>query len=90
MRSGQLLWDHAHHSHESLKHKSFFDTRKRIDIDNLLLTVDSSTNFMAAFRHVLGLYQRAKASKPVTIACLMAYPTNIGLNRMAEISDITH
>jgi len=90
MRNGQLLWDHARHSHESLQHEPFFDTLERVDIDNLLLTVDSNTDFMAAFEHVLGRYQRAKASKPVTNACLMAYATNIGLNRMAEISNITH
>ena len=45
---------------------------------------------MAAFEHVLGRYQRQKATKPVTIACLMAYATNIGLHRMAEISNITY
>ena len=76
MRNGQLLWDHARHSHEPLQHEPFFDTLDRVDIDNLLLTVDNNTDFMAAFEHVLGRYQRAKASKPVTIACLMAYATN--------------
>lgn len=37
----------------------------------------------------MGRYQRDKASKPITIAALMAYATNIGLGRMAEISNLT-
>ena len=90
LRRGQAVWEHGRHTQEPLRHEPFFDTIERTDIDHLLLYVDRRTDFMAAFEHVLGRYQRAKASKPVTIACLMAYATNIGLNRMAEISNLTH
>lgn len=90
LRQGQLVWDHARQTQDLPQQEAFFDTLERTDIDDLLLTVDRQTDFMAAFEHVLGRYQRARASKPVTIACLMAYATNIGLNRMAEISNISH
>jgi len=37
----------------------------------------------------MGRYQRDRARPPITIAALMAYATNIGVGRMAEISNIT-
>ena len=37
----------------------------------------------------MGRYEREKADKPMTIAALMACATNIGLGRMAEISNLT-
>jgi len=90
LRQGKTVWDYGRHTQEPLRHEPFFDAIERTDIDNLLLYVDRRTDFMAAFEHVLGRYQRGKASKPVTIACLMAYATNIGLGRMAEISNLTY
>ncbi|MDA0681538.1 MAG: Tn3 family transposase [Proteobacteria bacterium] len=89
-RQGKAIWDHGRHTQEPLRHDPFFDTIERTDIDNLLLYVDRRTDFMAAFEHVLGRYQRGKAAKPITVACLMAYATNIGLGRMAEISNLTY
>lgn len=88
-RHGQTVWEHSRHTQEPLGHEPFFDAVQRIDIDQLLLFVNQRTDFMAAFEHVLGRYQRARASRPVTIAVLMAYATNIGLGRMAEISNLT-
>ena len=71
------------------RHEPFFDAVERIDIDQLLLFVDRRTDFLAAFEHVMGRYQRERADKPVTIAALIAYATNTGLGRMAEISNLT-
>ena len=89
IQRGQIVWERGRHTQESLHQEPFFDTVQRVDIDQLLLFVDQRTDFMSAFEHVLGRYQRARASKPVTIAALMAYATNIGLGRMAEISNLT-
>jgi hypothetical protein len=83
---GQVVWERGRHTQEPLRHEPFFDAVDRVDVDQLLLFVDRRTDFMDAFEHVLGRYQRHKASKPATIA----YATNIGLNRMAEISNLSH
>jgi TnpA family transposase len=88
-RRGQTVWTRGHDAQESLRHEPFFDAAGQIDIDQLLLFVDKRTDFLAAFEHVMGRYQRERAAKPVTIAALMAYATNIGLGRMAEISNLT-
>jgi TnpA family transposase/CheY-like chemotaxis protein len=89
VRQGQTIWERGRDAQEPLRHELFFDAVERIDIDQLLLFVDRRTDFLAAFEHVMGRYQREKAAKPVTIAALMAYATNIGLGRMAEISNLT-
>ena len=75
---------------EPAEHEPLFDAVERIDIDQLLLHVDRQTDFLAAFEHVMGRYQRTRESKPVTIAALMAFATNMGLGRMAEISNLSH
>ena len=88
-RNGQLIWSRGHSAEPDNDHEPLFDAADRIDIDQLLLYVDQKTEFLAAFEHVMGRYQRDRASPPITIAALMAYATNIGVGRMAEISNLT-
>jgi len=89
VRNGQAVWGRGHSSEPGDNHEPLFDAAERIDIDQLLLYVDRRTDFLSAFEHVMGRYQRDKASPPITIAALMAYATNIGVGRMAEISNLT-
>lgn len=88
LKDGQALWSRQATTLDDA-HEPLFDGVQRIDIDQLLLYVDRKTRFLSAFEHVMGRYQRHKARPPVTIAALMAYATNIGVGRMAEISNIT-
>jgi hypothetical protein len=44
----------------------------------------------SAFEHVLGRYRKSSPSKPAIIASLMAYATNIGLGRMADICNLSY
>ena len=90
LQDGRLDWKRAVRSQEPLPHEPFFDGLERIDIDTLLLAVDRRCDFMAAFEHVLGRYQKTPLSKPALVATLMAYATDIGLGRMAEISNLTY
>jgi len=43
---------------------------------------------MPAFEHVLGRYTKQTVDEDVITACLLAWGTNMGLGRMAAISDI--
>ncbi len=45
---------------------------------------------MEAFEHVLGRYRKSAPSRPAIIASLMAYATNIGLGRMADICNLSY
>ena len=89
VRNGQTIWSRSHSAEPDSDHEPLFDGAERIDIDQLLLYVDRKTEFLSAFEHVMGRYQRDRASPPITIAALMAHATNIGLGRMAEISNLT-
>lgn len=89
VKHGQTVWSRGHDAEAPAEHEPLFDSAERIDIDQLLPHVDRQTDFLAAFEHVMGRYQREKASKPVTIAALMAYAINMGLGRMAEISNLS-
>jgi len=90
VQEGRTVWERATHSEEPLPSEPFFDMVERLDIDTLLLFVDRRTGFMDAFEHVLGRYRKSAPSKPAIIASLMAYATNIGLGRMADICNLSY
>ncbi|MBT4520665.1 MAG: Tn3 family transposase [Halieaceae bacterium] len=89
VRKGRLVWSRSVDGPDPGEHEPLFDAADRIDIDQLLLQVDRRTRFLSAFEHVMGRYQRGRANKPLLVAGLMAYATNMGLGRMAEISNFT-
>jgi hypothetical protein len=91
MRNGQLLWDHARHSRESLQHEPFFDTLERVDIDNLLLTVDSNTDFMSTSSHCEGKAASSdhftQAEVKVPLEQLENYPIGVSSVFCLEIQE---
>ena len=90
VQDGKTVWERAVRSEEPVPGEPFFDMVERLDIDTLLLFVDRRIGFMEAFEHVLGRYRKSTPSKPAIIASLMAYATNIGLGRMADICNLTY
>lgn len=90
VQDGKTVWERAVRSEETVPGEPFFDMVERLDIDTLLLFVDRRTGFMEAFEHVLGRYRKSAPSKPAIIASLMAYATNIGLGRMADICNLSY
>ena len=87
-KDGKLCWSNGNETETIADQERLFDVADRIDIDQLLLQVDRHTHFLKAFEHVTGRYQREKAKTSHTIAALVAFATNMGLGRMAEISNI--
>jgi TnpA family transposase len=90
VQDGKTVWERAVRSEEPVPGEPFFDMVERLDIDTLLLFVDRRIGFMEAFEHVLGRYRKSTPSKPAIIASLMAYATNIGLGRMADICNLSY
>ncbi len=89
-QDGKTVWERAVRSEEPLANEPFFDMVERVDIDTVLLLADRRNGFMESFEHVLGRYRKAAPSKPAIVAGLMAYATNIGLGRMADISNLSY
>ena len=88
-RKGKLVWTRGVEADEPPEHEPLFDAADRIDIDQLLLYVDRRTQFLSGFEHVMGRYQRGRGNKPLLVAGLMAFATNMGLGRMSEISNFS-
>jgi TnpA family transposase len=68
----------------------FFDTLKQVDIGDVMHFVNQQCRFMAAFEHVLGRYTKPERDDHALTAALVAWATNTGLYRMAEISDMEY
>lgn len=90
VQNGKAVWERAVRSETPVSAEPFFNMVERLDIDTLLLFIDRRIGFMEAFEHVLGRYQKSTPSKPAIIASLMAYATNIGLGRMADICNLSY
>lgn len=90
VQDGKAVWERAVRSETPVSAEPFFNMVERLDIDTLLLFIDRRIGFMEAFEHVLGRYRKSNPSKPAIIASLMAYATNIGLGRMADICNLSY
>lgn len=60
----------------------------QVSINDVLDFVNEQTDFMASFTHILDRYVKNEADNQCLAASLVAYGTNIGLGKMAEISDM--
>ena len=87
-RGRQTRWSLPYpRSGESVNHP-FFDALAQVDIASVLHFVHQQCGFMDAFEHVLGRYAKQDADNRLIVACLIAWATNMGMGRMAEVSDI--
>lgn len=66
----------------------FFESLKQVDIHAVFHFVNHQCQFMSEFTHVLHRYAGRKADQRTLTACVLACGTNMGLGRMAQISDI--
>jgi hypothetical protein len=76
-------------SSESVNHP-LFDALKQVDISDVMHFVNQKCQFMEAFEHILGRYIKQERDDHALIAALVAWATNTGLSRMAEISDLEY
>jgi TnpA family transposase len=87
-RGTQVRWTlRFPRSSEPVNHP-FFDDLKQVDIRSVIHFVNQRCPFLSAFEHVLGRYTKQAVDEDVLTACLLAWGTNMGLGRMAAISDI--
>jgi len=73
---------------ESGMNDPFFESLKQVDIHAVFHFVNHRCQFMSEFTHVLHRYARRKVDNRTLTACILAWGTNMGLGRMAQISDI--
>jgi TnpA family transposase len=89
-RGKQVRWNLLYPQGVDLINSPFFDGLKQADIGEILNFTDRNCNFIKAFEHVLGRYQKQPLEKDVIIACLIAWGNNMGMGRMGQVSDINY
>ncbi|NOR22927.1 MAG: Tn3 family transposase [Desulforhopalus sp.] len=65
---------------------TFFPERKYISMQEMLATVDQTTNFLDEFEHWQVKYQRAKPAKKLFLAGIIGFGCDIGHRKLAQIS----
>lgn len=60
---------------------------KIISLLSILSTINEKTNFLNCFKHRLHKYQKIRPKNRLFYASIMAYGCNIGISRMAKISN---
>lgn len=89
-RGAQHRWTLKYPRNTEPVNAPFFDALQQIDIGRVLHCVAQHCPFLDAFDHVLGRYTRQGRDPDLLTACLLAWGTNMGVGRMADVSDITY
>ena len=88
-RGRQVHWTLEYPSAQEPVNHPFFEQLHQVEISSVLHFVHRQCHFLDAFEHLLGRYVKQPVDHRTLIACLLAWGTNTGLNKMGEISDIS-
>jgi TnpA family transposase len=83
-------WTLVYPNEEEPVNSPFFGELPAIGIADLLWFVHQETNFLSAFTHVLDRFVKHDPIWNEILACLIAFGTNMGLWKMAEVSDLSY
>ena len=67
-----------------------FNKYGKIGLVDLFREIDSKTNFLDCFDHILTTHAKSKVDKDLLIASIIGYATNLGLSKMAECSPYSY
>jgi TnpA family transposase len=68
----------------------FYSQLPGIAVADLLRFVNKESNFLDAFEHVVNRAVKHAPDLRQILACVVAYGTNMGLGKMAEVSGLSH
>jgi TnpA family transposase len=85
-----LRWHLLYHNDEEPVDHPLYSQLPQIGIVDLIGFVHQQTNCFSVFRHQVDRYAKQDADTKRLIACLTAFGLNIGLLKMAEISDMSY
>lgn len=85
-----LRWHLIYRNDEEPVDHPLYSQLPQIGIADLLLFAHQKTQCLSAFTHLVGRYTKTNADLRCIIACLVAFGENIGLLKMADISDIPY
>lgn len=85
-----LRWHLLYHNDEEPVDHSLYSQLPQIGIVDLIGFVHLQTNCFSVFTHFVDRYTKQGTDTKRLIACLTAFGLNIGLLKMAEISDMSY
>jgi hypothetical protein len=83
-------WTLIYPSEEEPINSPFYGQLPGIGIADLMCFVAGQTGFLSAFAHVLERYVKQEGDPRLILACIVAMGTNMGLWKMAEVSDLNY
>jgi TnpA family transposase len=83
-------WTLIYPTEEEPTNSPFYSQLPGIGIADLMWFVAGRTGFLSAFTHVLERYVKQEADPRHLLACVVAMGTNMGLWKIAEVSDLSH
>lgn len=89
-KDGSTKWHLIHTGTSRPLNHRIYKQFTPIDIASLLQLVDDHTGFLSAFTHISASKVGRKTDKQKLIACIVAFGTNYGIGRMANISDMPY
>jgi len=88
-RGEKRRWSLIYPETEEPTNGPFYGQLPGIGISDLLWFVASSTDFLGNFSHKLDRYVKHDPDPREIFACIVAYGTNMGLGKMAEVSGLS-
>ena len=85
----EIKWSLPYKKSEEQVNNPIYGEFRQIGINDLLHFVDEHSEFMDSFTHVLDRYVKTEADTHRISACIVACGTNIGISKMADISDMS-
>jgi Tn3 transposase DDE domain len=83
-------WTLIYPTDDEAVNSPFYSQLPGIDIEELLWFVAEKTGFLGSFTHVLDRYVKQDPDPRDILACIVAMGTNMGLQKMADVSGLSH
>ena len=89
-KGDHIKWSLPYKKEEESVNNLIYEQFRQIGVNDLLYFVDEHCDFISSFTHILDRYVKNEIEDHRIIASIVAFGTNIGLYKMAEISDMNY
>lgn len=89
-KGDNLKWTLPYKKKEEKTNDPMYAHINQIGISDVLYFVNEKSGFISSFTHILDRFIKSEAHEHKISACIIAYGTNMGLGKMAGISDISY
>lgn len=89
-KTGEQDWTLNYNSLDKLD-DAFFKTLSQVEIPDIMMHIGDRINIWSSFTHIRTRYNKKKQAVPLAInACVLSDAFGIGIDKMAEMSDVNY